>query len=62
LDLTTHTSPSPIHYYITDCGAFKIHANYIPFMCIEVNKREQNLPENVVYSDQYISVVSTSLS
>ena len=51
-----------IHYYITDCGAFKIHANYIPFMCIEVNKREQNLPENVVYSDQYISVVSTSLS
>jgi hypothetical protein len=31
-----------IHYYITDCGAFKVHANY-PFpMCIEVNNRDQN--------------------
>ena len=34
-----------IHYYITNCGAFKYmqttHSLY-QFMCIEVNKREQN--------------------
>jgi hypothetical protein len=37
-----------IHYYISDCGAFKVHANYPGYVGRENNTFETNDVKNLI--------------